>query len=146
MFSKANKTSAPTMTSETKHALKSGVPSIISADMKIVGLLESAGDVQIDGTIEGDVTSRTLTVTDAATVRGSISAETIRIAGTVAGGITGKSVTLTRTARVEGDIVHQALAIESGANFEGLCKRMSAERTEPHKIAMIVDANAERRE
>ena len=145
MFSKASKTTATTMTSATKNNLKTGVPSIISADMKIVGSLESAGDIQIDGMIEGDVTSHTLTVSDVATVHGSISAETVRIAGTVRGGINAKSVTLTRTAKVEGDIVHQALAIESGASFEGQCKRMNGERVEPHKIALIADANAERR-
>jgi cytoskeletal protein CcmA (bactofilin family) len=133
------------MTSETKSTLKTGVPSIISADMKIVGSVESAGDVQIDGAIEGDVTSRTLTVSDSASVRGSVSADTVRVSGTVKGGINAKSVTLTRTAKVEGDIVHQALAIESGAAFEGQCKRMNGDRIEPQKIALITDGAAERK-
>lgn len=145
MFSKANKPTAATMTPEMKKNLKTGVPSIISADMKIVGSIESAGDIQIDGTIEGDVTSHTLTVSDSATVLGSVSADTIRVSGTVKGGISAKSVTLTRTAKVEGDIVHQALAIESGASFEGQCSRMNSERVEPHKITLIADANAEQR-
>ena len=145
MFSKASKATAGTMNSEPKTTLKSGIPSIISADMKIVGSVESAGDIQIDGAIDGDVASRTLTVSDSATVRGSVSAETVRVSGMVKGGINAKSVTLTRTAKVEGDIVHQALAIESGASFEGQCKRMDGERIEPQKIALITDASAERR-
>jgi cytoskeletal protein CcmA (bactofilin family) len=145
MFSKGNKQTAATMKHESKTVLKSGIPSIISADMKIVGSVESAGDIQIDGAIEGDVSSRTLTVSDTASVRGSITADTVRVAGTVRGGISGKSVTLTRSAKVEGDIVHQALAIESGASFEGQCKRMDGERIEPHKIALITDASPERR-
>ena len=74
MFSKGNKQTAATMTIEPKTVLKSGIPSIVSADMKIVGSVESAGDIQIDGVIEGDVSSRTLTVSDTATVRGSVSA------------------------------------------------------------------------
>jgi cytoskeletal protein CcmA (bactofilin family) len=133
------------MTSESKTTLKSGIPSIISADMKIVGSVESAGDIQIDGAIDGDVASRTLTVSDSATVRGSVSADTVRVSGMVKGGINAKSVTLTRTAKVEGDIVHQALAIESGASFEGQCKRMDGERVELQKIALITDASLERR-
>jgi cytoskeletal protein CcmA (bactofilin family) len=145
MFSKANKPTAATMTHEPKTPLKSGIPSIISADMKIVGSVESAGDIQIDGAIDGDVSSRTLTVSDTATVRGSIAADTVRVSGTVKGGINAKSVTLTRSAKVEGDIVHQALAIESGASFEGQCKRMDGERIEPQKIALITDASSERR-
>ncbi len=145
MFSKANKRAAATMINEPKTSMRSGIPSIISADMKIVGLVESAGDIQIDGTVEGDVASRTLTVSDTANVRGSISADTVRVSGTVKGGISAKSVTLTRSAKVEGDIVHQALVIESGANFEGQCKRMSGNSLEPQKIPLITDASADRR-
>jgi cytoskeletal protein CcmA (bactofilin family) len=148
MFSKTSSKTPTTPTSTTmakdsKTSLKTAVPSIISADMKIVGSIDSSGDIQIDGVIEGDVTSRTVTVSDTATVRGSIAAETLRVAGTVKGGLTAKSVTLTRTARVEGDIIHQALAIESGANFEGQCRRLDGNgRAEQQKIALIVDANA----
>ncbi len=145
MFSKANKTTGAATASDLKASMKSGIPSIISADMKIVGSVESAGDIQIEGSIEGDVTSRTLTVSDAASIRGSISADTVRVSGAVRGGITAKSVTLTRSAKVEGDIVHQALAIESGASFEGQCKRMESDRIEPQKMALLTDAGAERR-
>jgi cytoskeletal protein CcmA (bactofilin family) len=129
---------------EAKAPAKSGIPSIISADMKIVGQVESAGDIQIDGTVEGDVTSRTLTVSDTAVVRGSVSADTVRVSGTVKGGINAKSVTLTRTAKVEGDIVHDALAIESGASFEGQCRRMDGARA-GQKVPLLTDASAERR-
>jgi len=144
MFSKANsKTPAATVTSDSKAHLKAPVPSIISADMKIVGSINQGGDVQIDGIIEGDVASRSVTVSETATVRGSISAETVRVSGTVKGGVTGKAVTLTRTARVEGDIVHQELAIEPGANFEGHCRRVDGNgRSEPKKVPLIADANA----
>jgi cytoskeletal protein CcmA (bactofilin family) len=145
MFSKANKVTAATMTTEPMTSSKSGIPSIISADMKIVGSIESKGDVQIDGTIEGDVASHTLTVSDSASVRGSISAETVRVSGTVKGGIKAKSVTLTRSAKVEGDIIHEALAIEPGANFEGQCKRLEADRAQPQRMALITDASMERR-
>ncbi|MEE8274850.1 MAG: polymer-forming cytoskeletal protein, partial [Alphaproteobacteria bacterium] len=38
----------------------SGEPSVISADLKLIGNVHSAGDVQVDGTIEGDINSRSL--------------------------------------------------------------------------------------
>jgi cytoskeletal protein CcmA (bactofilin family) len=113
--------------------------------MKIVGAIESSGDIQIDGIIEGDVTSRTLTVSDSASVRGSVSADTVRVAGTVKGGISAKSVTLTRSAKVEGDIVHEALAIESGASFEGQCRRRDGHKIEPQRVALLTDGSSERR-
>jgi cytoskeletal protein CcmA (bactofilin family) len=145
MFSKASgKTAAAAATTtDSKTTLKTAVPSTISADMKILGSIDSGGDLQIDGVIEGDVTSHTVTVSATATVRGSISAETVRVSGTVKGGLTAKSVTLTRTARVEGDILHQALAIETGANFEGQCRHMDGNgRAEPQRVPLIADAKA----
>jgi len=125
MFSKSRKEPVELATSETKSFGKNAAPSVISNDMKILGSVESRGDLQIDGTIEGDVASRTVTVSEGAIVRGSVSAESVRIGGTVKGGVNAKTVTLLRSAKVDGDITHQSLSIESGANFEGHVKRMS---------------------
>ena len=78
-------------------------------------------------------------------VRGSITADSVRVAGTVKGGVTAKAVTLAGSAKVDGDIVHQSLSIETGAAFEGQCRRMPApERTvEPVKIPLLVSSAAE---
>lgn len=142
MFSKSAK-SAP-ITDQSKTLSKSAIPSVVSADMKIIGAVESRGELQVDGRIEGDVTSRAVTISNAASVRGSISADTVRVSGTVKGDLIAKSVTLTATAKVEGDIVHQSLAIEPGAAFEGQCKRMAAsERPMPAKTPLLVSSVAE---
>ncbi len=101
-----------------------GVPSIISADLKIVGDLNSSGDLQIDGAVEGDVTSRSLTVGEDAVVRGSLVAENVRVYGAIFGQIKANSVTLAKTAKVEGNIVHQALSMEAGAILAGNLSRL----------------------
>ena len=80
-----------------------------------------------DGIIEGDVTSRTLTVGEEANVEGSINADSVRICGRVSGEVKSASVVLAKTAKVEGDIVHQSLAIEAGAFIDGHCRRTSSE-------------------
>ncbi len=102
---------------------RSGPPSIIASDMRVLGDLESEGDVQIDGRVDGDLRTRTVTIGQGATVNGAIYGETIRIAGTVNGEIRGGSVILADTARVIGDIHHKTLSIEAGAFLQGLCKR-----------------------
>ncbi|MCH7944264.1 MAG: polymer-forming cytoskeletal protein, partial [Proteobacteria bacterium] len=50
----------------------SAAPSIISADMKVVGNLQSGGDVQIEGSVEGDIKSRTVTIGEKAQINGSV--------------------------------------------------------------------------
>ena len=101
-----------------------GVPSIISPDLKIIGDLKSNGDIQIDGRIEGDINSRFLTVGEQATVEGCIVADTVRISGTVLGQVKAKTVHLDKKARVTGDITHETLTMEAGAFFEGQVRRM----------------------
>ena len=102
----------------------SGAPSIISADLKVVGDLTCSGDIQIDGTIEGDVKSKTVTVGEGAQINGSISAETVNIRGSVSGETRATTVLVSKSARVEGDIIHEQLSIESGAYLDGYCRRM----------------------
>lgn len=110
-----------------KTALRgSSVPSIISADLKITGDVVSSGDVQIDGHIEGDVQSRSMTIGENAQVRGAVTAESIKICGVVTGQVKANSVTITKTARVLGDVLHQILGIEPGATLEGHCRRLDS--------------------
>jgi len=130
MFSKTKDSSstaesAMSTSSEPKRSTgKSGVPSIISADLRVTGNLKSDGDIQVDGHIEGDIDSATLTVGEGAHVKGHISCESVRICGTIDGAVKAKSVVMAKTARVIGDIIHDSLAIEAGAFIEGNIKRL----------------------
>lgn len=98
---------------------KSSVPSIISANLTITGNMKTDGDVQIDGTIDGDVNSKQITLGESGVVNGSISGDLARISGTVNGAITARVVELGRSAKVTGDINHYSLAIEPGAFIQG---------------------------
>ena len=102
-----------------------GAQSIISRDLKIKGDLICNGDIHIDGEVEGDVQSRSITIGEGADVRGSISSDTIRVCGSVNGQVKGQSVVLAKTAKLVGDVVHQTLAVEPGAFFEGQCRRIN---------------------
>jgi cytoskeletal protein CcmA (bactofilin family) len=124
MFSKASKPASSGHTDNMRS--KNSVPSIISADLRINGDLVCSGDVQVDGWVEGDIQSRNIVVGEGATVHGALQAETVRICGLVKGAIKGESVVLEKTAKVTGDILHKSLAIEDGAQVEGMCKRLEA--------------------
>ena len=97
--------------------------SILSADLTVVGNLRTTGDIQVEGTVEGDIRAHLLTVGESATIKGEIVADDIVVNGRVVGRVRGLKVRLTATARVEGDIIHKTIAIESGAHFEGSVQR-----------------------
>lgn len=98
-------------------------PSLLSSDLTIKGNVATSGDIQIEGTIEGDVRAHLLTVGESATIRGEVIADDVVVNGRVVGRVRGLKVRLTASARVEGDIVHKTIAIESGAHFEGSVQR-----------------------
>ena len=97
-------------------------PSIFSPDVVFVGNINSGGDIQIDGTLEGDVRCISLVVGEKATVNGEILAEDLTVRGRVTGSIRARRVQLCSGCRVEGNILHGALAVETGAHFEGNCR------------------------
>nr|WP_283258300.1 polymer-forming cytoskeletal protein [Pseudomonas sp. GX19020] len=99
------------------------VASVLSSDLTVVGNLRTSGDIQVEGTVEGDIRAHLLTVGESATIRGEIVADDIVVNGRVIGRVRGLKVRLTSTARVEGDIIHKTIAIESGAHFEGSVQR-----------------------
>ena len=99
------------------------VTSVLSSDLTVVGNLRTTGDIQVEGTVEGDIRAHLLTVGESATIRGEIVADDIVVNGRVIGRVRGFNVRLTATARVEGDIIHKTIAIESGAHFDGSVQR-----------------------
>lgn len=114
MFSKNNKSDRP--------AAKPGAPSILSAGLQVTGKLVTAGELQIDGEVEGDVAAGRLTIGEHAKVTGDIRAEQIIVQGEVCGNIRARSVQLAKTAKITGDITHESLSVETGAYIEGHCK------------------------
>lgn len=97
--------------------------SVLSPDLTVTGNLRTTGDIQIEGTVEGDIRAHLLTVGEGATVKGECVADDVVVNGRIVGRLRGLKVRLTSTARVEGDIIHKTIAIESGAHFEGSVQR-----------------------
>ena len=108
---------------QQRRSAKSVGPSILGPDIAINGSIQSEGEIQLDGAVEGDVRAGSLTVGEHAAVKGEVEAETALIRGHVSGSVRARHVQLASTARIEGDIIHSTLAIESGAYFEGNCRR-----------------------
>lgn len=124
------------------------VPSIISSDVVIKGNVSTSGEIQLDGTIEGDVKSNSLTIGENGTVKGKVDADDVIVKGTVKGSIIGRNVRLEKTAKLTGDICHQTLSIEAGAFIEGkLSHQSSASGTAPASNAQkVISSTNEKKE
>ncbi|MDF1718302.1 MAG: polymer-forming cytoskeletal protein [Antarcticimicrobium sp.] len=117
-------TAAPSPSDYKSSAPKAKPPaSVLSSDLHITGNLKTSGDIQVEGTVEGDIRAHLLTVGETATIKGEVSADDVVVNGRIVGRVRGLKVRLTSTARVEGDIIHKTIAIESGAHFEGSVQR-----------------------
>ena len=109
---------------KTSTAPKAKPPaSVLSSDLHVTGNLKTSGDIQVEGTVEGDIRAHLLTIGETATIKGEVTADDVVINGRIVGRVRGLKVRLTSTARVEGDIIHKTIAIESGAHFEGSVQR-----------------------
>jgi cytoskeletal protein CcmA (bactofilin family) len=97
--------------------------SVIGADLVIVGNLQSNGEVTVDGQVQGDLQAQRIIIGQHARITGGIIADEVIVQGMVMGSIRGNRVTLQASSKVEGDIMHQSLAIEQGAYFEGKSRR-----------------------
>ena len=102
---------------------RSGSASVIGTDLTITGNLESKGEVQIEGEVQGDIHAQRIVIGERARITGALIAEEVVVRGTVQGSIRGNSVTFQSSSRIEGDVFHKSLAIEQGAFFEGKSRR-----------------------
>ena len=124
-FTPARTTSAlgadPTLTPQRK-AMSQPSRAIIDACLNIDGNLETEGEVQVDGRINGNIRCAHLTVGRDATIIGDITAEEVVVRGKVTGIIRGNRVILQDGAQVESEIFQTKLTIEEGANFKGMIR------------------------
>jgi cytoskeletal protein CcmA (bactofilin family) len=127
---------------ETKVTKIDSMPSIISESLTIEGNLISEGEVQIDGTVNGDVTAANLTVGQSAVINGEIDASVLTIRGFVDGRIKGEEISIMSTATVKGDVIHTSLSIEPGAKIDGHLQHNDNPRDLPQTVSYLDKAEA----
>lgn len=106
------------------NVLRKSPPSVISADVNILGNIISDGVLDIDGRVDGNIKCRSATIRRNGRIMGDIVAESVQVFGEVVGTIKAQEVSLFATCRVEGVIMHESLTIEDGAFVDGQFKRM----------------------
>ena len=102
-------------------------PSIISADLHIVGDINGDGDLHVKGRVEGNIRCENLTIGETGEVEGRIVTTTLKLLGSITGTLRARTVSIMKTARVIGDVAHEKISIEAGAFVDGLYKHLKPE-------------------
>ena len=95
---------------------------VLGTSVRIRGKISGEGDLQILGSVQGDVVVRgDLTIGESASIESeNLEAQAVTIAGEVKGDVNATGpVRLGRTARVHGDLKGSEISIEEGAQFAG---------------------------
>ena len=116
-----NKTDRPVVRSGT------GTLSFLGAEVTITGNIGGAGNLHIDGRVDGDVACAALIVGNSGQVNGNITADDARIAGTINGTVAAKVLTIEASARITGDLSYDSVSVETGAQVDGRVKRLTRE-------------------
>nr|WP_275668288.1 polymer-forming cytoskeletal protein [Pseudoalteromonas piscicida] len=98
---------------------RNNVPAIIAQSTKVTGDIVCEGELQLDGTVHGNLDIEKLIIGNKGLVQGNIQANELTILGKVEGDIQAKQVTLLPSAQVFGNIEHETLTIEAGAHVDG---------------------------
>jgi cytoskeletal protein CcmA (bactofilin family) len=99
------------------------VASVLGPGLVFDGAITGEGELHVEGEVRGEVAVARLCIGEHATVQGVIRSGVVEIRGKVIGDIEARQVRLYESAHVEGDIVHEQLAIDAGAFFQGRCQQ-----------------------
>ena len=120
--------------------------STLSAGVKYEGNISGAGDLQIEGSLKGDVRVARVTIGEGGSVEGTVHADVLDVRGRVSGGIVAKQVRLYATSRVEGDITQEQLSVEQGAWFQGRCNQAKRDTPGASMLEPPADKKADAKE
>lgn len=96
---------------------------IVGNGTSLTGDITSNGDIRIDGSLQGNLTTKAkLVLGNTGKVYGEVLCKNSEISGNLEGKITVEELlVLKSTAKISGDIITSRLSIEPGAIFTGTC-------------------------
>ena len=107
------------------------MPSIISEGVEIVGDMTGENEIQVDGSVRGNLKAKRVMIGRSGLVDGSIKADSVTVAGNVVGDTNAKNVTLEASARIKGGVtVAGDLSMAAGARLEGKVTMKGADEAE----------------
>ena len=106
-------------------------PSILSDGLFVRGSITTAGEIQIDCQLEGNVCGAKVIVGNNASILGDVDAEELTVRGRIQGNIRARRLLLSSSSHVEGNAVNATFSVESGAVFDGSIRHADNPLIEP---------------
>lgn len=103
------------------------VPTVIAADLSIVGNLVSEGVIEIAGRLEGNIKCDTLNIHSTAIIKGDVLAKKVKINGEINGVVKSKQVHIAEKGKVHGFVIYEKISISEGAILFGQLKQTDRE-------------------
>ena len=99
------------------------ITTVVGNDMVFKGDIHGDGIVRIEGTVEGNISSKQgIILGEKADVNGNLESDNIIIFGHIKGTIRSKELILKSSGSVHGDIVSDFLEVEKGSKYDGNLK------------------------
>ena len=122
---------------------KESLPSLVTKDFHVLGNIITEGNIDFDGSLDGNVRANTITIRNNASIKGEIVANTVLVYGKVRGLIRAKNIQLFASCNVEGILMHETISIEDGAFVDGKFKRTDKINTDEDTSGFVFEGTSE---
>lgn len=119
------------------------VPSVISKGVVITGNINNGGNIEIEGSITGDLVADVVTIREGGNIKGNVKCKIFNIKGTFNGNANVEKINISDSAVVSGLLEYNFLSADYGANINCELKRISQQ---DQKKAMEILKNTEKKE
>ena len=114
---------------------------VIGADARFAGTISNVKSIEIEGTVEADLTAEKLSIGATGKFAGQVSCDLVVIGGSYDGIMQAGSIWATETAQIAGEIHYQSLQMDRGAALN--CRVVHNWQDPPAKEQEEAEAEAE---
>ncbi len=100
--------------------------SVVGEGMDFDGEISTSGDLQVDGTVKGNIKAGDIVIGLAGKIEGNIECESLKINGTFSGEAETGNLTVCSEGRVDGKILYRDISVEHGGLITGEVKLNSS--------------------
>jgi cytoskeletal protein CcmA (bactofilin family) len=104
-------------------SLYNTAPSIVAKHSTVNGNINSAGTIEIEGIVYGEINAKILIIRESGFFQGTVIAEEIYIQGKIEGSIVVNKISISQTAILNGNISYKVMSVQDGASIDAVFKK-----------------------